>query len=165
MINSPVHAAVLLLVIEKDKILFIKRNAHLSKHAGEVSFPGGKFDEKTDKNLLETAKREVLEEIGLSDSHYNVKGELSPEHTVSTNFLVHTYIAETLTIPKFNINKKEVEKIILVPIKHLKNKRYHVKVPLKLNEKLYFNTFYYYKKHLIWGATSRILDNFLKNHG
>jgi mutator protein MutT len=143
------------------KILITKRSIPPFQY--QYVMPGGKLDKG--ESVFHCVKREVFEEIGLRDSHYNVKGELSPEHTVSTNFLVHTYIAETLTIPKFNINKKEVEKIILVPIKHLKNKRYHVKVPLKLNEKLYFNTFYYYKKHLIWGATSRILDNFLKNHG
>ena len=65
-------------------------------------------------------------------------------------------------MPELKINKREVEKIIFVPVEHLIDEKYKVKVPLKINSKKYLNTFYYYKNNLIWGATSRILDNFLK---
>ena len=145
-------------------MLFIKRNGNLSKHAGEVSFPGGKFDKNNDKTLLQTAKREVFEEIGIKENCYTITKKLPEEHTVATNFIVSPFIAKTKAPLMFKINEREVEEIIMVPINHLKNKKFKIKVPLKINGKIFFNTFYYYKKHLIWGATSRILDNFLKQY-
>ena len=157
-------AAVLLLIVDNDKILFIKRAEHLRNHAGEVSFPGGKFDKNADKNLTDTAIREAKEEIGITNDRFRITGKLPPEYTVSTNFKVYTYIAEVKNPVKWNINKKEVDRILLVPIAHLQNAKFKVKVPIKIKGKQYLNTFYYYKNYLIWGATSRILDNFLNNY-
>lgn len=157
-----IDAAVLLLVTEKDEIVFIKRNEFLKNHAGEISFPGGKFDKNQDKTLLDTAIREVYEEIGVQKDFYTVYGTLPIENTVSTNFRVHTFLAKIIQSPDFRLNEKEVEKILLIPIKHLKNEKFKQIVPIKIEDRLYNNTFYYYKNYLIWGATSRILDNFLK---
>ncbi len=154
--------AAVMLILHNKNIIFIKRNKNLKQHSGEVSFPGGKFDETVDNNFLDTAIRETKEEIGLTNNCYNVVSELPPQHTVATNFLVHTFVA--ITTKKnisFNINKAEVEKVILIPIAHFFNNKIKAKVPLKLNNQLYFNNFYYFQNYLIWGATSRILDSFL----
>ncbi len=158
-----IQSAVLLLILNNNDILFIKRNRNLKFHSGEISFPGGKFDESTDKSFVETAQRETFEEIGLTKDNYSILYELKPEKTVSTNFIVHTFIAKVISDNlNFKINKKEVEEIITIPINHFFNPKYKVKVPLKLEGKTYLNTFYYFRNYMIWGATSRILDNFLK---
>ncbi len=157
-----IDAAVLLIVHNKH-IIFIKRNKNLKKHSGEVSFPGGKFEKNIDESYLDTAIRETKEEIGLEKKYYKVLYELPVQVTVSTNFLVHTFVVETnVSKINFKINSAEVEEILLIPINHFFNKKIKVKVPLKIENKFFLNTFYYYKNYLIWGATSRILDSFLE---
>jgi 8-oxo-dGTP pyrophosphatase MutT (NUDIX family) len=155
--------AAVLLIIHNSQIIFIKRTENLKQHSGEVSFPGGKFDPELDRNFLDTAIREVEEEIGLKKNYYEIIDKLPVQNTVSSNFLVHTYVAKTLKKEvSLKINKSEVKRVILIPINHFFNSKIKAKVPLKINGKLYFNTFYYYKEYLIWGATSRILDTFLQ---
>jgi 8-oxo-dGTP pyrophosphatase MutT (NUDIX family) len=156
-----VKAAVLLPIYKKN-ILFIKRNRYLKKHPGEISFPGGKFDHNKDKTFIDTAIRETEEEIGIDRSNIKIIAKLPVERTVSTNFLVYSYVAK-INSNNFNINFNEVEKVILIPIKHLNNDKFKQVVPLKINGEIFYNTFYYYKNYLIWGATSRILDNFFRN--
>ena len=157
-----IQSAVLLLILKNNTILFIKRNRNLKFHSGEISFPGGKYDKSSDNSLIETAQRETFEEIGIKKDNYTILHELAPEKTVSTNFIVHTFIAKAnIENLDFKLNHKEVEEIITIPVNHFLNSKYKVKVPLKLAGRLYFNTFYYFKNYLIWGATSRILDNFL----
>lgn len=61
-------AAVLILIIEKDGkevVLLTKRNSKMRSHPGQICFPGGKFDESMDNNIIDTALREAREEIGL----------------------------------------------------------------------------------------------------
>ncbi len=155
--------AAVLLIIYNNKIIFIKRRADLKQHSGEVSFPGGKFDPEVDNSLMETAIREVEEEIGLCRDYYKILYELPVQQTVSTNFLVHTFVAKTIRDNiDFKINCAEVERIILIPVNHFFNEKRKVKVPLKFNNSVYLNTFYYFENYLIWGATSRILDTFLE---
>ncbi len=156
-------AAVLIIIYNKS-IIFIKRNKDLKIHPGEISFPGGTFDEKYDNSLLDTALRETNEEIGIKSDDIVILGEMDPFQTLVTNINVVPFIAKSKRENlEFYICPDEVEKILIVPIKHLLDNKFKVKVPLKFHGQLYYNTFYYYKNNLIWGATSRILDEFLKN--
>ncbi len=158
-------AGVLLLILPSDKILFIKRSSNLPIHSGEVSFPGGKFESTLDNDILDTAKRETFEEIGLQYQDYKIIDSLPPHKTVTTNFIVNTFIARLISEKcDFTINHSEVDELITIPISHLRDRKNFVKVPLKIGGDFYYNTFYYYSKYLIWGATSRILDDFFKKY-
>ncbi|MFP3631964.1 CoA pyrophosphatase, partial [Burkholderia sp. SIMBA_045] len=71
-------AAVLIPIIERPhglSLILTRRSSKLRKHAGQISFPGGRFDE-TDSDLLDTALRETEEEIGLPRSQVEVIGRL-----------------------------------------------------------------------------------------
>ena len=73
-------AAVLVPLIWRDsdwQILMTKRAAHLSHHAGQISFPGGALD-ASDKGLIDTALREAYEEISLTPPSVRVMGSLQP---------------------------------------------------------------------------------------
>ncbi len=157
--------ASVLILIYNNSILFTKRNKNLKIHPGEVSFPGGRFDPQLDKNLLDTALRETEEEIGVTRDKIEIIDRMKPFYTLITDIKVIPYIGK-LKIAKFNfkLNENEVEKIIIIPIKHLLNPKFKVRVPLKFRGEILYNTFYYYKNYLIWGATSRILDVFLNEY-
>lgn len=121
--------------------------------------PGGKKDKK-DKNLWETAKRELNEELGVSISSIKKLKKLKNLYIPPSNFLVTPFLAYTKKIPDFKINKREVAELIILKIKDLIlfKKVYqsvtnsylnNVKVPgYKLN------------KNFIWGATAMILKEF-----
>ena len=156
--------AAVLIFIYNHSIIFIKRNRNLKIHPGEVSFPGGTFDHNFDTTLLDTALRETEEEIGIKKENIEVIGKMKEFETLVTHIKVTPFIAKSKKEKlNFKICRDEVEKIIIVPIKHLQDKRYKVVVPLKFKGKYFPNTFYYFNNNLIWGATSRILDDFLKD--
>ena len=67
----------------KPSILFTKRSHKIVRNKSDVCFPGGKMDDKVDKNIIDTAIRETFEEIGVSKSDVEVWGELKP--TIGTN--------------------------------------------------------------------------------
>ena len=81
-------AAVLaLLVGDEPTLVFTERAAAMSRHAGEVSFPGG-IQDPGDDELLETALRETQEELGIAPTLIDVIGALSPIHTFVSGILV-----------------------------------------------------------------------------
>ena len=137
----------------------IKRQLYNGAHSGQISLPGGKKDEK-DKNLWETAKRELNEELGVDLSYIKKIKKLKSIYIPPSNFLVTPFIAYSKKIPDFKINKREVAELIILKIKDLIlfKKVYqsvtnsylnNVKVPgYKLN------------KNFIWGATAMILKEF-----
>lgn len=137
----------------------IKRQLYNGVHSGQISLPGGKKDKK-DKNLWETAKRELNEELGVSISSIKKLKKLKNLYIPPSNFLVTPFLAYTKKIPDFKINKREVAELIILKIKDLIlfKKVYqsvtnsylnNVKVPgYKLN------------KNFIWGATAMILKEF-----
>ena len=137
----------------------IKRQLYNGAHSGQISLPGGKKDEK-DKNLWETAKRELNEELGVDLSFIKKIKKLKSIYIPPSNFLVTPFIAYSKKIPDFKINKREVAELIILKIKDL-----------ILFEKVYqsvTNSYlrnvkvpgYKFNKNFIWGATAIILKEF-----
>ncbi len=86
-------AAVLAPLVERDgalHVIFTERAAHLRKHAGQISFPGGRMDAE-DRDPMETALREAEEEIGLARAQVDVLGAFDPYRTV-TGFVVTPFV-------------------------------------------------------------------------
>src|SRR5215212_6212842 len=93
-LNAPggVAAAVLIpLYLSNGDLhaVFTKRNADLRRHAGEISFPGGRRDE--DEELRATALREAEEEIGLAREDVELVGALPPTGTLVTNYVIYPF--------------------------------------------------------------------------
>src|SRR3954465_8652982 len=87
-------AAVLIPMYVKDGDLhavFTKRRDDLSRHAGEISFPGGRQD-FPDEDLRLTALREAHEEIGLPPDEVELVGALPPTPTIVTNYKIHPFV-------------------------------------------------------------------------
>jgi len=154
-------AAVLVPIYNKQgqyHILFIKRTEMVTKHKGEISFPGGVHEEK-DKTLLDTALRECTEEIGLVADDVEILGELDDEVSVATNYVISPFVALIPWPYQFKVDGKETEEIIEVPVSELLNKdhrRQEVRDGKRAN-----SYSYHYQRQIIWGATARILKKFL----
>jgi len=130
-------------------------------HSGQIAFPGGK-QEKQDKSLIETALRETEEEIGISIDKLDVLGTLTNLYIPVSNYNVYPTVAFCNSVPNFNINKTEVEKMILLPFKEFfKSKNLKAGKILVLNneiETVYFKI----NNNIIWGATAMIISEFIE---
>jgi len=158
-------SAVLVLLFLQDNefsIILTKRSSNLRKHGGQISFPGGKYDD-SDANLQETALREAREEIGFNSNNVEVLGWLSSLIIPITNFVVHPLVVFCKHKPDFSINKEEVERIIEAPINELTNlsniKRtsFGNSTSGRFIEAPYFDI----NGNKIWGATAMIISEFL----
>ena len=90
-VRGRIDAAVLVPLYEHDGRLhsvFTRRRSDLSRHAGEISFPGGRQDIE-EEDLRQTALREAEEEIGLPREAVELVGALTPTPTVVTNYAIY----------------------------------------------------------------------------
>jgi 8-oxo-dGTP pyrophosphatase MutT (NUDIX family) len=156
------HAAVLVPLFQKEgdcHLLFTKRSEQVKYHKGEISFPGGVVDEE-DKELINTALREAFEEIGLKEDDVKIIGVLDDIVTV-TEFIV-TPIVGFFTYPyPFKVSEVEIAELIEVPLASLLEEDCFSEREIfreGQNEIVYA---YQYERHIIWGATARILKQFL----
>jgi 8-oxo-dGTP pyrophosphatase MutT (NUDIX family) len=112
-------AAVLaLLVGDEPTIVFTERAAALSRHAGEVSFPGG-LQDPDDDGLLGTALRETNEEIGIDAESLEVLGALRPIHTFVSGILVTPFVGMLDTLPPLVVSEAEISRVLEVSVRDL----------------------------------------------
>jgi 8-oxo-dGTP pyrophosphatase MutT (NUDIX family) len=147
---------------ERPGLVFTERRADLRRHAGEISFPGGRRDH-AGETLLATALREAEEEIGLAPSAVEVVGALPPIGTFVTNYKVHPFVGLIASRMRFEPNPAEVETVLSVELDKLRDgfaMRRLVRrgVPIRTPT-------YVVDEHLIWGATARILGDLLERLG
>ncbi len=156
-------ASVLLLLYPKDGeycILLNKRSEYVEHHKGEISLPGGARDPE-DRDSLETALRETEEEMGIQRGEVTVLGELD-EVATRSRFLVQVF-AGTIEYPyKFKPSAVEIAEVLEVPISSLKDPA-NLRVETHLENGASVTSYSYaYNQHLIYGATARILQQFLE---
>ena len=157
------HSAVLvpLLTIHGAyHILLIRRSQQVEHHKGEISFPGG-VCEKDDGSFEKTALRETLEEVGVQPDDVVILGILDDMETVSTRYRVTPVVGVIPHPYTFTLCANEVDEIITVPVSHLLNETNGREEPVLRQGKTYTGYVYHYKDYVIWGATARILKNFL----
>ena len=156
------HAAVLVPLFQKDgncHLLFTKRSEEVKYHKGEISFPGGVVDEE-DSELISTALREADEEIGLKESDVQIIGVLDDIVTI-TEFIV-TPIVGLFPYPyPFKISEAEIAELIEVPLASLLDEDCFSEREILRGSRKEVVYAYQYGKHTIWGATARILKQFL----
>ena len=163
-----IHAAVLIPLFIEDgiyKILFTQRTTKVEHHKGQISFPGGTVEEK-DRSLEDTALRESNEEIGLLEKDVEILGQIDDKLTVASNFIVHPFVGRIPYPYTFKINPIEVDRILIVPIEIFYGEEaYRVKGPPDLVDPSYSGPIYQHDGATIWGATARIMENFVRITG
>jgi 8-oxo-dGTP pyrophosphatase MutT (NUDIX family) len=156
-----VEAAVLIPIYrdgERLVAVFTRRRSDLRRHAGEISFPGGRRDPGED--LRQTALREAWEEIGLDPDDVTLVGALPPTPTVVTNYAVYPFVGLIEPGARFTPNPAEVDAIVELALDDLvagfeRKRLIRRGVPIKTST-------YTVGGHFIWGATARILAELLE---
>lgn len=156
------RAAVLVPLFRKGKdchLLFTKRTDQVKHHKGEISFPGGVFD-KEDSELEKTALREASEEVGLEETDVRIIGVLDDIVTV-TEFVVTPFVGVFPYPYPFRLSPVEIAELIEVPLSVLlKKDSFSEREIFRMGRTEIVDAFQY-GDHVIWGATARILKQFL----
>lgn len=156
-------ASVLIGIIERADglhLVLTKRTAHLSAHAGQISFPGGRA-EVEDATPADTALREAHEEIGLPPASVDVLGSLSFYVTV-TGFQVSPIVGWIKQPVHYVIDPNEVDEVFEVPLSFVIDQSNHRReFRMRNNEKRYFFAIPYGERY-IWGATAGMLVGFAR---
>jgi 8-oxo-dGTP pyrophosphatase MutT (NUDIX family) len=159
-----VPAAVLIPIYrENDEyyIVFTRRTHQVSTHKGQISFPGGARD-PGDISMLDTALRECTEEVGIACTAVDILGELDDFATHVSYFIISPYVGLIPWPYEFTLSESETAEIIRVPISALLDKNCMSEGNEIVDEKLVPSCFYTYNGNVIWGATARILKQFLE---
>ena len=141
-------------------VLLIQRTEKVKNHKGQIAFPGGAFEER-DETLLDTALRESTEEIGLKPEDVEVLGEMDDEISITSYYIISPFVALIPWPYQFKVDGEETEAIIEVPIQALLDKGSVRQGTDIVEGKPVTSYFYHYQEKVIWGATARILNQFL----
>ena len=157
-----IDAAVLIPVYRSQDgdlhIVMILRNPG-GVHGGQIAFPGGKHDPE-DETMLDTALREVHEELGLIVERNDVLAELPMEQTRTTGYRVFPFLARITVPDRWRIAEREIAEIVDVKLTDLTRRDAHDKMIGRFPtwEKAQQVSFYRIGEHRLWGLSYRILQ-------
>lgn len=135
-----------------------KRRDDMRRHAGEVSFPGGRQDEGED-DLQLTALREAHEEIGLDPAGVEIVGALQPTPTIATDYAVYPFVGLIEPGLTWTPSEREVAEILELPLSAIRAGYGRQRL---MRRGIPFRTdVYVVGEHLVWGATARMLGDLL----
>ena len=153
-------AAVLVPLIDRPggmSVLLTQRTPHLSAHAGQISFPGGRI-EKSDADAAEAALRETEEEVGLTRDHVTIVGRLDT-YVTGTGFEI-TPVVGIVKVPyPLAIDPFEVAEAFEVPLSFVVDPRNHRRMTRELDQRLRVFFVLPFENRNIWGATAGMLVN------
>ena len=153
----PVPAAVLVPIVmgPEPSLLLTRRTAHLKKHAGQISFPGGRI-EPEDADAWHAALREAFEEIGLRPELVEFAGYL-PDHIVISGFRVTPVVGFVKPEYQLRIATAEVHDVFEVPLDFILDEANHKSRQRKIGELTFDIHDIPYGDRNIWGATAGML--------
>ena len=161
--SSTRDSAVLICLFPNQKrrtsTILIKRAIYNGAHSGQVSFPGGKYEE-SDNDLIHTALRETQEEIGLDSKLINVIGKLTPLFVPVSNLMVYPIVGYIKPLTKLHLNVQEVEYTIPVEINEFKKVENRSVKTMCINQTPISAPFYSVSGEQIWGITAMIISEF-----
>jgi 8-oxo-dGTP pyrophosphatase MutT (NUDIX family) len=153
-------AAVLVPLFEDGGLhaVFTRRRDDLRRHAGEISFPGGRRD--GDEALVDTALREAHEEVGLPPDRVRLVGALPPTPTFVTNYAIYPFVGVIEPGFAWVLQDSEVAEVLELRLDDLRagyGERRLVRrgIPFRTPT-------YEVDGQLVWGATARILGDLLE---
>jgi 8-oxo-dGTP pyrophosphatase MutT (NUDIX family) len=158
-VHGRTDAAVLVPLYVSDGELhgvFTRRRADLRRHAGEVSFPGGRYDEG-EPSLQATALREAEEEIGLPREAVEIVGALRPTPTIATGYAIYPFVGVIEPGMAWTLSPREVAEVLELSLRDVR-KGYERKRLIRRGIPILTDT-YAVGGHFIWGATARILSD------
>lgn len=159
--NGYKPSAVSMLFVNKNGepyVFLTQRSHHVTHHKGQVSFPGGRYDE-SDKNILATAAREVYEETGITPEAVEYLGRFD-DYITTTKYHVACFVGRIVQDIEYQLDELEVADCFEVPFKIFANREY---ASVEMGDlagtpnPIYH---YYYDNYHIWGLTARILTEF-----
>ncbi len=153
-------AAVLAPLVESPdlSLIFTVRSDALSRHPGEISFPGGLVDEG--ETPADAARREAFEEIGLEPTLPRLVGALPPVHTYVSAILVIPFVGLLKAPPDLFAAEAEIKEIIRVPLSVLAAVEEPMELP-RVDGTAWQGWAYPVEDHRIWGATGLMVRSFL----
>jgi 8-oxo-dGTP pyrophosphatase MutT (NUDIX family) len=144
---------------DQPGLVFTERRADLRRHAGEISFPGGRRD-RPDEDLRATALREAQEEVGLDPSQVELAGALPPIGTYVTSYKIHPFVGLIAGDLPLEPNPAEVEAVLSFELERLRD-AYAMRRLVRRGVPIRTPTFEI-EGQMIWGATARILRELLE---
>lgn len=141
-------------------VLFTERSQEVNFHKGQICFPGG-TREPGDASLLQTALRETEEEIGLKAEDVEILGELDDNETVTSGYFISPFVAFIPYPYPFKPAHKEVKQILSVPLSALMDEANFRQEYQTYNGRGLQVYYYNYGEEVIWGATARIVKQFV----
>lgn len=159
------EAAVLVALYELDGAMgtvLTRRREDLRRHAGEISFPGGRRD-PGEPDLVSTALREANEELGLDPAAVEIVGALPPTPTIATGYAIHPYVGLISPAQDWQPSEREVAEVLEVPLQALLD-GYGRRRLIRRGIPFVTDT-YEIGDGLVWGATARILGGLLRRLG
>ena len=160
--HTLVPAAVLLALYEFDgdlRVILQKRSQDVEHHKGEISFPGGMVD-PSDETYLDTALREAHEEMGILPDDVRVLGRLDDMPT-SSNFMISAYVGAIPSPYIFTPSDTEVADVLMPSVVYLRNDE-SVREEARIEgDDVDTMPCYVFDGHVVYGATARILSQFI----
>ena len=144
--------------IENPELIYTQRSNHLSKHSGEVSFPGGKVDD-SDTSLFETALRESNEEMSLKSEDVTELGKLN--YLISRHKIEVNPFVASIDRPQDLKPNEEIQEIFTVPLKFLLDPANIERESIERQGSVWEVPTWNLKNQKIWGLTAMITVNFL----
>jgi 8-oxo-dGTP pyrophosphatase MutT (NUDIX family) len=147
----------------EDHIVFQQRTQGVRHHKGEISFPGGARDPE-DETLLHTALRETHEEIGVPADLVEVYGQLDDTETFVSNYLIRPYVGAAPADVELTFveAEREVRELLHVPVAHLLSEEARIWKIAERDGVTETSPAYGFEDRVIWGATARMLGQFLE---
>ncbi len=164
-IQSAKKSAVFILFFEEDsktKVIFIRRSNYVGIHAGQIAFPGGRFEDK-DIELKNTALREVQEEIGIPPNEIELLGRLSDIYLPPSNFNLSVFVGFLTQKPVYQPDSREVAEVIEVDMDNfyaenvIQEKEFFV----PSNNYSVVAPYYNVKNAEIWGASAMVMTELM----
>lgn len=160
------RAAVLIPFVKREKgwtLIFTRRTENVPNHKNEIAFPGGRYEEEYDEDLIDTALREIYEELGIKK--VKTIGKLDDLLTIS-KFVVTPvigFVEDNREVDDPNIHAPEIKYVLETMISDLTApEKFSIKEMTYRNKLTFQVPFFDYYGEIIWGATGRILVNLLK---
>lgn len=157
-LNSERAAAVLFPFYWQDDepwVLLTQRHSQLKHHSGQVSFPGGAY-ENQDKNIRHTALRETHEEIGVPKQRIDLWGFLDSVESIS-GFYVTPFVGEIKQADKLTLCRDEVERTFGVPFRFFQAPENRINHRIKTSDGVKEYAEFTYNDDVIWGLTAQII--------